>query len=227
MTQILAYVWLGLLLIGQPATAILSGGRAGERPEAPRLRQYLGSALGIAVIGGISLVLSLATTGDAAAALTASLSPRVLGWAAATVAVSGLFWLGTQHVRKRAGDVPDVYRRMLPRTGTEKLAFAGVAALAGAGEELAYRGFCLFQVQRLTGSMPVAAVVATLGFGLGHAYQGVRGAARTTVLGALFVAPVLATGSLVPSMLGHFTIDLATGLFGYGLLRAWGVIPED
>lgn len=226
MTQVLAYVWLALLLVGQPAAAILGGGRAVERPAVPRLRQYLGSAVGIAVIGGISVVLSLVTTGDAVAAVTAPLSPRVLGWAGATVAVSALLWLATQYVRKRHGGVPDVYRRMLPRTATEKLAFAGVAALAGSGEELAYRGFCLFQIQRLTGSMGVAVVVTTLAFGLGHAYQGIRGAARTTLIGALLVVPVLVTGSLVPSMLGHFTLDLATGLWGDRLLRAWGVIAE-
>lgn len=226
MTQILAYVWLALLLVGQPAAAIIGGGRTVERPAVSRLRQYLGSAAGIAVIGGISLVLSLATTGDAVAAVMAPLSAGVLWWAGVTVVVSGLFWLGTQYVRKRRGGVADVYRRMLPRTATEKLAFAGVAALAGSGEELAYRGFCLFQLQRLTGSMAVAAVVTTLAFGLGHAYQGIRGAARTTLIGALLVAPVLVTGSLVPSMLGHFTLDLATGLWGYRLLHAWNVLPE-
>ena len=56
-------------------------------------------------------------------------------------------------------------------------------------------------------------------FGLTHIYLGRQGAIAATITGAVLAAIVLATGSLIPAMIAHALIDIASGLTGYLLLR--------
>lgn len=103
----------------------------------------------------------------------------------------------------------DSFAAMLPRTPAER-AYAGVVAVgAGVSEEFAFRGFLIATGVGLLGLSPVAAlVVATVVFALAHLYQGAVGVVATLLLGALFGALYLATGSLLLPMLVHAAIDL-------------------
>lgn len=223
--EILALAWVAVLLVAQPLVAFRGRSRVAGS-HAPRLKLYLGSAIGIAVIGLVCLLLDWLTGASAARAVLAGLpAPRLAGWTLGTMAACAAFWAATQYARKiwRAPPGP-AYLHLLPRSGSEKAAFAGLSVLAGVAEEFAFRGFCLFQIHDLTGSWAVAAVLTTLGFGLGHAYQGAVSTLRTTVAGVVLIVPVLVTGSLLPSMLGHALLDFMTGLWARPLLGRWGLL---
>jgi membrane protease YdiL (CAAX protease family) len=82
---------------------------------------------------------------------------------------------------------------------------------AGLGEELAYRGYAILALAPLTGTLGAAAVT-TVVFAVMHAYQGRLGVVRTGVMGAVLAAGFLATGSILPSILAHASIDVLAGV---------------
>lgn len=99
---------------------------------------------------------------------------------------------------------------MLPRTTAERQWFGAVSVTAGICEEIAYRGFLLAVVAAIAPGFPVvvSAVVAVVGFGVAHAYQGPQGIVGTMVVGAVLSALYLSTWSLIAPMILHALIDL-------------------
>jgi membrane protease YdiL (CAAX protease family) len=102
-------------------------------------------------------------------------------------------------------------RDLLPRTGRERAAFTILSLAAGAGEEVAYRGYVIPVLGALTGA-PVAAVVTSLVFGVLHVYQGFLGMARSAVLGGVLAWGFLASGSLWPPIAAHAVLDVLLGM---------------
>jgi uncharacterized protein len=122
-------------------------------------------------------------------------------------------------VRKQLESQPGV-RMILPATPREARAFCAVAITAGICEELLYRGYLLWYLLSLwPGHLAIAAAAAALIFGVGHAYQGVRGIVSTAIAGGIAMAVYLLTGSLLAPMLLHATLDFANGLTFYRVLR--------
>ncbi len=113
-------------------------------------------------------------------------------------------------------------RIILPASAVEMRVFAGVGVTAGICEELLYRGFVLWY---LSAVMPRgwAIVAAVAIFGIGHAYQGVRGVLMTAMVGGIAMAVYLWTGSLIAPIVMHATVDLANGFIGYRLTTGDGV----
>ena len=105
------------------------------------------------------------------------------------------------------------YRRaisaVVPATRAEWLAFVPLAVSAGICEEFLYRGYALYVIAAMTGSVWIAALLSSLAFGLGHAYQGKAGMIGAAVAGLFYACVFLYTGSLLPCMLGHFVQDIA------------------
>ena len=101
---------------------------------------------------------------------------------------------------------------LLPKRTHERIVFVLLSISAGAGEELAFRGFLVPALERATGSSLVAVVVSSAAFGMMHSYQQASGALRASALGALLALPVLVTGSIYPSMLAHAAYDIIAGL---------------
>jgi membrane protease YdiL (CAAX protease family) len=148
------------------------------------------------------------------------LVPR-FGWGLGGVLV-GLAVIVVLMARQRARAIADAEGRadirahlanmrvLLPHTRAEFGAFAGVAITAGLCEELLYRGYLVWYFSH---ALPwwAAGLVAALAFGLGHTYQGVRGVAVTTLLGAFLAAVYFVSGSLYAPMLIHALMDLHTG----------------
>ncbi len=99
---------------------------------------------------------------------------------------------------------------LLPRSPAERRLFAVVGVTAGVCEEWLYRGFFLAVVAAVAGDVPqvLLVVVGAAAFGLAHAYQGLPGIVLTGVLGGVFAALYLETGSLLLPVVLHAAVDL-------------------
>lgn len=99
----------------------------------------------------------------------------------------------------------------LPRNTHEHSWFSGVAVTAGVCEEILFRGFCLAYVGFWAG--PLGAVALTsLMFGLGHLYQGKRGALKTGIAGLVAGAIFVLSGTLWLPIALHVFVDIHGGL---------------
>jgi membrane protease YdiL (CAAX protease family) len=194
-----------------------------------RIPVYLGSGATILLIGGLSLILGLRQTSPEALGLAVPPPGELLAWSVG-IAVGGVLVIGLfQPLDRRVrGRHHRVLAELLPRSATERTAFAGLSGAAGVGEELAYRGYALVALQLLGVGPGGAALLSSTAFGFLHAYQGPVGIVRTGTLGFLLAASVLLTGSLVPAMVGHALIDLVAGLvLGPFLVRDEPLVPPS
>jgi len=108
--------------------------------------------------------------------------------------------------------------KILPRSTVELLLFLGVSLTAGVWEELVYRGFLFWFIAPYAG-IAGAVVLSTLVFGIGHVYQGWRGALNASVLGLLFAIGYALSRSLWWLMLIHALVDAFGGLVAWRVLR--------
>jgi membrane protease YdiL (CAAX protease family) len=110
----------------------------------------------------------------------------------------------------------------MPQNSNDYRYFTYVSITAGIVEEFVYRGFAFWYLAHF---MPLWAVVivSSIGFGLGHSYQGSAGVARVTVIGLAFGVFYVATGSIWLPMLAHAILDIIQGASLVELLRK----PDD
>lgn len=110
------------------------------------------------------------------------------------------------------GDISEPYARairpVVPRTAADWMWFVPVAATAALCEEFLYRGYALTQIAALTNSLTAGAIVSSIAFGLGHAYQGRIGMAGASLTGLMYAMLFVFSGSLAPCMLAHFLQDI-------------------
>jgi hypothetical protein len=106
---------------------------------------------------------------------------------------------------------------LVPHTTGEYRWFVCLSVTAGICEELLYRGFLVWVLQRWVG-LGWAALVSVIVFGAGHAYQG-KDVVRPTVAGILLQGVALLTRSILPGILVHAMLDVMSGSSGYILLR--------
>jgi len=115
--------------------------------------------------------------------------------------------------RGRTGAVGQQYARrvgiVLPQTPCEWALFVVLAATAGVCEEFLYRGYALTKIAELSGSLALGVILSSAAFGIAHSYQGRMGMIGTGIAGLLYALVFVATGSLLPCMLGHFAQDIA------------------
>lgn len=146
------------------------------------------------------------------------------GWLAANPAVAWgvpiallvgltvLTLLGIRSAKAAGEDVVSVgdIQSMLPRNRQE-LALTSVMSInAGVMEELLFRLALPALVYGATGDAVVALVAPLLLFGLLHLYQGPAGVVGSTIVGALFLAVYVLTGSIVWPIVLHALFDLRT-----------------
>lgn len=98
----------------------------------------------------------------------------------------------------------------MPRGIAERRAWSAMSVTAGITEELVFRGYLLWV---FAAAVPTgwAIALASLLFGLQHAYQGLAGIVRTALLGAALSGLYLASNSLLLPILAHILIDLLQG----------------
>jgi membrane protease YdiL (CAAX protease family) len=174
--------------------------------------------------------------------LARTVSPEELGLAArdpwqviwTSIALTGLLCVNqlaglrklTRMPEGKRGSLFAITERILPRTPTETLVFSALAFTAGISEEYLYRGFVFMALVRMAVNFgPPNAIAATLSsawFSLAHIYQGRRGVITTFVVGIIFVLVRIWTGSLVPAIIAHSSIDLLAGIAVSKFLRKDG-----
>ena len=197
--------------------ARVSGGVA---PGMPRTGLYLSSALLLWTLAALTAACTVAGhIGRVRLGLVALPAGTLAAWAGGTFAAGlAIFTLG----RLLGMAETPLLRHLIPITRLEKVAYSALALTAGFAEELVFRGFLLWALLQASASVAVAVVVSSVLFGVLHAYQDMAGAARAAILGAVLAAPVVATGSVVPAMIAHAALDLASGL----VLAKWLLPPS-
>ncbi len=99
-------------------------------------------------------------------------------------------------------------RALLPRVRGELKYGAGLGLQAGLFEELLFRLALPALLFGILGNGPGAFGLACLLFGMLHLYQGASGILVSTVLGFLFAALYVATGSIAAPIVLHALVDL-------------------
>ena len=155
--------------------------------------------------------LSLAALGErfADARLTAGVTAGLLA-IVAVLAVIVRWRVKRAHPEKLAAALGRM-GNLAPAFGVEMAAFALVCATAGVCEELLYRGWLVNMLRAATGSVWAAVVLGATVFGIGHAYQGIKGILRAGFVGLQLAVLFVLVGSLIPGQVLHATVDLLVG----------------
>src|SRR5690606_14518059 len=189
-----------LLLTFLPAFLAAQQGQTERLPtELSRAAIYASTAATLWVLAAVVLVAAVISGFPPAALGLRAIAPGPLVLWTVGVTGAGLLLLGlTRALRVRESPM---LIHLLPRNRAERLGFAGLAVTAGVTEELIFRGFLLSVLAAATGSAWFAAAVASALFGFLHSYQNLAGALRAGLLGFGLALPVMASGSLLPSIL--------------------------
>lgn len=115
---------------------------------------------------------------------------------------------------------------LIPRDRHQYKWFAALSITAGICEEVLYRGFLIWIISQWA-SLISALLLSALIFGIAHSYQGVRGVARTCLVGIGLGALYLFSGSLWPPIAAHALIDLFSGLAGFYALTGDGGMAKS
>jgi uncharacterized protein len=107
---------------------------------------------------------------------------------------------------------------MMPHTPHEYRWWIALSWTAGICEELLYRGFLTWLIASYVG-WPAILIAAAV-FGLAHAYQGGSGIIKTGLVGLVMGLVVVASGWLIPAMVIHALIDVASGSAGFAAFRS-------
>jgi len=161
-----------------------------------------------------------------------SVTPLRTGFGAAlAVIIVALLWFQRRAILAKAKRIERLRERLafasslIPHTSAEHLAFSWVSITAGICEEFVFRGFLMWYFAVWTGPLP-AALISSAIFGFGHIYLGLGQVPRTALVGLIFAAIVLATGSLWPAIVIHAAVDLNSGDLGFRALSGAPAGPD-
>jgi membrane protease YdiL (CAAX protease family) len=223
MSSSFAISWAIVVLLAAPLAGILA-----RRPLAdskrPRSVIYLGSAINLIVIGGITAAIDLWHNREALHALTVFLPAwPLVAWSVSVLFVSIMISLGVFIIRSKLQRPPSaIVMSLLPQTAAERLMFLLLCVLIGIVEEFLFRGFAFFTIEGVLESPWLAITIVTISFALQHGLQDMIGIARAFVLGSVLAIPVLVTGSLLPSIVAHSLVDAVSGLYGRSVMGWFG-----
>ncbi|HEY7805801.1 MAG TPA: type II CAAX endopeptidase family protein [Croceibacterium sp.] len=126
----------------------------------------------------------------------------------ATISLSVLAFVWHRRLRKMTQPVIGDIEPLLPRNRRETWMAVPLSLNAGISEELCFRLALPLLITASTGSAIAGLALAAVIFGLMHRYQGWKGIAMTTLVGAFFTWVYIASGSLVKPMVLHVLVDL-------------------
>jgi CAAX protease family protein len=102
---------------------------------------------------------------------------------------------------------------LLPRTTQELRLFLFMSLCAGMCEEILFRGYLIWYLGTILNTH-MAVVLSSVIFGIGHAYQGLKGIFIITPVGLIFAMLYLWSGSIWAPVILHIAIDGWSGLYG-------------
>jgi membrane protease YdiL (CAAX protease family) len=204
-------ILLAVLLVALPAFALAQLPLVADTPI-ERLPAYWGSITMLWLIGTACWLAGTRTGGAAAIGLVWLAPVPLLAWSAGLIGAGLLTMLVFRQIAAATGRTETtMLRALLPRSAEERGVFALLSVAAGLGEELAYRGYAIPVLATFMG-FPAAAALTSVVFGILHGYQGLLGTFRTSLLGGVLAWGFLASGSLLPAIVAHTSIDLLAGL---------------
>ncbi|MCA1942604.1 MAG: CPBP family intramembrane metalloprotease [Yonghaparkia sp.] len=225
----------GLLALGLVVLLIVRAARKDQR-EYRRFRRYRSTARrqammrrwlleSLVLFGGASVVLLVLVQPVVAPLLAAAQALPPIAWLRDALAgglgtalllgtligVAVLTVIGARGARRDGGIVivGDI-AALLPRNRPELGWGAALSVNAGVVEELLFRLALPALLVVVTGEPISAFLLAALLFGALHAYQGWVGVLATTVVGLLFTALYVVSGSIGLAMFVHALFDLRT-----------------
>lgn len=204
---VLAAPWLGHIWYQRARRRIASGA-----PDA-KVRLYRGAA--VEQIISTAVVLFIWRRGQVSATSLGLVAPRFWGWSMATlvVIVGALAWSAFR-LRPKAAKIRRQLEAsigaLLPNSHRERSWFGAISVGAGISEELTFRGFLFYYFATYVPQLDTLekVLLTSLCFGLGHIYQGWRGALSTGILGLVFAGLYVMTGSLLLPVVIHAAVDL-------------------
>ena len=199
------------LLVPLPALMLLQLRLVDRLPDDDdREAVYLSSALTIWLLAGLAMLAARFSGFSRADLWLRSPGIGLLLGATAVTTAAGLALMALARLL-RIRETPLIHF-LLPRTASERIAFAGLSVSAGIAEELVFRAFLIAALLEAGASLGAAVGISIAVFAVAHAYQGLLGVARVALLGALLTAPLLLVESVYPAMLAHALLDLLAGL---------------
>ncbi len=110
----------------------------------------------------------------------------------------------------------------LPQTENEYSLFKYLSITAGITEEILFRGFLIWGFSLYT-NIWVASLLALLSFTMGHLYQGTAAnLIKVSLAGAFMTGLYLVSGSLIPGIIAHAAIDLASNATAWRVRKMAG-----
>jgi membrane protease YdiL (CAAX protease family) len=202
-----AFLVLGLPFLSVAQLSLMSP----EGMDRPGV--YVGSAVTLVVLTMAALIAGALGPGLEAMGLGLG-EPVELAWATLRLGVATVALMTVLHAVATVGKIREspILLALLPRTAHERRLFAGLALLAGFGEEVVFRGFLLAVLTPALGDPWTALLASSLAFGVLHVYQGSYGILRTASLGGLLGVSVVVEQSLWPAVIVHVVVDLVGGL---------------
>lgn len=219
-----SFGWMHLVNFGVfiPLLAVLGRKRMmpSHGPLPDRGRHLRHTAFGATAFGGMSLFIAHVEGMD--------LFPRAFSWVGAmagiVVLAAAVAGMRPRWRRAVAANVRVVHLYM-PSTVRERAWWIAVAFLAGAGEEITWRGVQWALLANLTGSYSLAALLCAVMFGVAHMVQGWRTAVVIVGFSLAFHLLVWIAGSLYVAMAVHIAYDVMAGLTYGRLGRELGYAP--
>lgn len=103
-------------------------------------------------------------------------------------------------------------RQIIPQNNAERFVWVMSSTVAGATEEIIFRGVFFALLAAITGSIAAAAVISALVFALAHYRQGWKSMGFIAPTALLFQWLVIYSGSLVPAMIVHAIYNIVRGV---------------
>ncbi|MBU2626941.1 MAG: CPBP family intramembrane metalloprotease [candidate division Zixibacteria bacterium] len=107
---------------------------------------------------------------------------------------------------------------LLPTTTFHKVVWTVLSLVVAFAEEAAFRGFALTRLEAISKNRLTSVLIVSIGFAVGHMYQGLGGVIVIFVYGLMFAFVFFKTGSIWPGIVAHFLQDF-TPIFTVELLK--------
>jgi membrane protease YdiL (CAAX protease family) len=180
-----------------------------DAPPINRLKHFKATTLMLVLFGALSLVTArsqhLSLFHAELRPLLVSVPAAILFYGVAVIAARPR-WRKAVISRKR------VVQLFMPQTAAERNWWLLVSVLAGASEEITWRGVQSSLVAHLVGSPWLGVVLCALMFGAAHLTQGWKSAGIISLFAFGFQLLVWLSGSLYIPMLVHAAYDITAGL---------------